>query len=226
VVDELVEGVSVFGGVCCDTPVGGVNPAAVETALALGAKLVWLPTLTSRQDYLSGVAAKLGLPGPGISVVDAEGRLTPETQEVLALVADHGAVLATGHVSTEEHFAVARAARRRCQLLVTHATEELAGPNLSVEACRELAELGAYVELCAMTCIGALATRQPAELAACAAAVGPARCTLATDFGQAANPRPADGFQAFADALVEAGLSPAEVRTMACENPCRLLGIG
>jgi Family of unknown function (DUF6282) len=32
VVDQMVDGVRVFGGICCDYDVGGVNPAAVETA--------------------------------------------------------------------------------------------------------------------------------------------------------------------------------------------------
>lgn len=223
VVDELVEGVRVFGGICCDREVGGVNPAAVEVALRLGAKVVWLPTLSSRTDVESGLAARLGIPGPGVRVAGEDGELLPETREVLALVREFGAVLATGHVSAAEHLAVARAFEGR--LLVTHAMEPLAGPNLSVEQCVALADLGAVIELCALTCLGAMAKRSPAEVAACARAVGPGRCTLATDFGQKVNPRPAEGLQMLADALAGEGLSPREIRTMACDNPCRLLGL-
>ena len=198
-----------------------MNPWAVESALRLGAKVVWLPTLHSQQDVDNGVAAQLGLPtDAGLRVTDDDDALLPETHEVLALVRDHDAVLATGHVSWDEHLAVAKA---HPGVLVTHATEELAGPNLTVDRCVALAELGAVIELCAMTCLGALATRDPAELAATARAVGPERCTLASDLGQKVNPRPADGLQRFADALVAAGLSEAEVRTMACTNPARLL---
>ncbi|MGH7818173.1 MAG: DUF6282 family protein, partial [Candidatus Binatia bacterium] len=51
IVGEIVPGIQVFGGVCCDRDVGGVNPAAVDTTLRLGGKIVWLPTLTSRQDF-------------------------------------------------------------------------------------------------------------------------------------------------------------------------------
>jgi hypothetical protein len=40
IVDQVVDGVRVFGGICCDYDVGGVNPAAVETALRLGARIV------------------------------------------------------------------------------------------------------------------------------------------------------------------------------------------
>jgi hypothetical protein len=227
IVDKVVDGVRVFGGICCDREVGGVNPAAVETALRLGAKVVWLPTLSSRQDARSGLAERLGIPGPGITVIDEDtGALLPETMEVLDLVAEFDAVLATGHVSAEEHLAVTRAFAPRGKVVVTHAMEELAGPNLDVAQCRELADLGAFIELCAMTCIGALASRPVADLAACARAVGPARCTAATDYGQRANPRPADGLQQWGEALVAEGLTPDEVRTMACTNPCTLLGVG
>jgi hypothetical protein len=224
IVDRVVDGVRVFGGICCDREVGGVNPPAVETALRIGAKIVWLPTLTSRQDQLNGIGAQLGIPGPGLSVVD-EGALLPETLAVLELVAEHDAVLATGHVTWEEHLAVTRDFGRRGTILVTHAMEELAGPNLTVEQCVELADLGATIELCALTCLGALATRPVGVMAAAARTIGVERCTLATDYGQKANVPPAEGFQGFADALVAAGLAPDAVRRMACDNPCALLGL-
>jgi hypothetical protein len=225
-VDDIVPGIRVLGGICCDREVGGVNPAAVETSLRLGAKIVWLPTLSSRQDFRNGIAAQLGIPGPGLTVIDEDsGALLPETLDILDLVDQYDAVLATGHVSAEEHLAVAKAFGHRGRLLVTHAREDLAGPNLSEAQCVALADLGATIELCAMTCIGALASRPVADMAACAHAVGPDRCTLATDYGQAANPHPAAGLQAFADALAAEGLTSAAIRTMACANPARLLSL-
>jgi hypothetical protein len=224
-VDQVVDGVRVFGGICCDREVGGVNPAAVDVALRLGAKVVWLPTLSSQQDVENGVAAMLGLPLTGLRVVDDAGNLLPATQEILDLVFEAGAVLATGHVSADEHFAIARAFGHRGHLVVTHAMEEMAGPDLGVDECVQLAQLGAFIELCGMTCIGAMASRKPAELAACARAVGPAQCTLATDFGQKVNPRPAEGLQAWADALGAEGLASADIRRMACTNPAALVGL-
>ncbi len=223
--DPLVDGIAVFGGIACDREVGGINPAAVEVALALGAKIVWLPTLSSGQDFDTGVADQLGIPGPGLRVIDAAGDLTAETHEVLALVKDHDAVLATGHISAAEHVAVTRAFASRGRVLVTHAMEELAGPNLSVAQCAELAAMGAHIELCALTCIGALATRPVGELIACMRTVGVERITLGTDFGQAVNEPPAAGMQTFADALFGAGLSEAEIRRMACTNPNALLAL-
>jgi hypothetical protein len=225
IVDRVVDGVRVFGGICCDREVGGVNPAAVETALRVGAKIVWLPTLTSRQDQLNGIGEQLGIPGPGLSVVDDDGTLSSDTHAVLDLVAAHDAILATGHVTWLEHLEVTKEFGRRGKVLVTHAMEELAGPNLTVEQCTELADLGATIELCALTCLGALATRPPGEMARAASTIGAERCTLATDYGQKANVRPAPGFQDFADALLAEDLDERAIRRMACDNPCALLGL-
>jgi hypothetical protein len=222
---EVGDTISVFGGISCDREVGGVNPAAVEVALGLGARIVWLPTLSSRQDFDNGIAAQLGIPGPGLVVTDADDQLLPETREILALVKDHDAILATGHVSATEHYAVVKEFARTGRVIVTHATEDLAGPNLSAAQCRELADLGAWIELCAMTCIGGLATRTVAEMVATIRAVGVEHVTLGTDFGQKINPHPAAGLQTYADALYAEGMTEAEIRQMACNNPCDLLGV-
>ena len=222
---DVGDDIAVFGGICCDREIGGVNPAAVEVALELGARIVWLPTLSSRQDFDNGIADMLGIPGPGLVVTDADDELLPETREILALVREHDAILATGHVSAAEHYAVVREFAQTGKVLLTHATEDLAGPKLTAAQCAELAGLGAWVELCAMTCIGELATKSVAEMVATIRAVGTERVTLGTDFGQKINPHPAAGLQTYADALYAEGLTEAEIRRMACTNPCALLGV-
>jgi microsomal dipeptidase-like Zn-dependent dipeptidase len=76
-----------------------------------------------------------------------------------------------------------------------------------------------------MTCIGALATKSVAEMVATIGAVGIERVTLGTDFGQKINPHPVAGLQTYADALYAEGVTEAEIRRMACTNPCALLHI-
>ncbi len=223
IVAEAVGGIDVYGGVCCDHEMGGLNPAAVETALELLGRVVWLPTLSSRQDVVNGVAAQLGIPGPGLTVIDDDGQLLPEVQEIAALCREHGAVLATGHISAREHAVVARELGSRQRVLVTHAMEDLVGPKLGVSELIELADLGAWIELCALTCVGALATRPVADLAGAADRIGPARCTLASDYGQAVNAAPVEGLQRFADQLADEGLSADAIRTMVVANPATLV---
>ncbi len=55
--------------------------------------------------------------------------------------------------------------------------------------------------------------------------VGVGRVTLGTDFGQKINPHPAAGLQTYADALYAEGVTEAEIRHMACDNPRELLGV-
>jgi hypothetical protein len=62
-------------------------------------------------------------------------------------------------------------------------------------------------------------------MARAASTIGAERCTLATDYGQKANVRPAPGFQDFADALLAEDLDERAIRRMACDNPCALLGL-
>ncbi len=222
-VQQQVSGVRVLGSICCDYWVGGVNPTAVETALRDGAAVIWLPTIYSRQDVLNGVASLLGVPGDGIELLDEEGDLRPEVNDVLDLVAEHDAILATGHTSTAEHFAVARAFGHRGLLVVTHAMNAGAGPNLSVQECVEIADLGAYIEISAATCMGSHGP-SVADVLAAVRAIGPERVVLSTDYGWTQDlPRPAPGLVDFVDVLFDHGAREDDLRTMACRNPAVLL---
>ena len=224
-VGQTVPGVKAFGSICCDHFVGGLNPVAVETALRDGAAIVWLPTITSQQDVENGVTAMMGLPGPGLVLLDDRGDLKPEVRQILDLVAEHDAILATGHTSTAEHFAVARSFAGRGRVVVTHAMNSGAGPKLSVQECAELAELGAHVELAAATC---MAGHGPgvADVVKAIETIGPDHVVLATDYGWSDQlPRPAAGLHEYVDALWGMGAPEDDLRRMTCENPARLLGL-
>lgn len=226
--DSTIDGIRVFGGICLDYQVGGLNPYAVEAALNLGAKIVWLPTVASHQDALNGGAAVFGYPPDGIKVVDDDGELLPVVRDIVDLVRASGAVLATGHVTREEHFAVAREYAKTSPLVVTHATEELAGPRLTKEDCVALAELGAMIEFTALTCLPFESSPgTPIEkLAAAVQAVGPDHVVLGSDLGFSEHvPHPATGYVDYIDRLYRAGASERELRVMSSDNPARLLQI-
>jgi hypothetical protein len=214
----------VFGGICCDFEVGGLNPAAVEVALRTGAKVVWMPTFSSVVDR-----RKLGLPGPGLPVADERGRLVDDAAEILRLAREHDAVVATGHVDLAELFSLADAAREvGVRLVMTHALETQVGADHDLGHVVELADRGAVIEFTYLTCIpgGFAATRSPDVMAKAMAAVGPARAIMSTDFGQAKSPHPAEGMRLFIDEMLRAGLSVADVDAMARRNPAALLGLG
>src|SRR3954468_2779482 len=179
IVGSSVPDVHVYGSVCCGFCIGGLNPGAVETALRDGAAIVWLPTISSQQDVENGVAALLGVPGPGIRLLDDDGGLRPEVEEILTLIAEHDVIAATGHTSAAEHFALARAFAHRGRLVVTHAMNAGAGPHLSPAECVELARLGAFIELSAATCMGSHGP-SVAEVVDAINAIGPEMVALST----------------------------------------------
>ena len=55
--------------------------------------------------------------------------------------------------------------------------------------------------------------------------VGAEHFIITSDFGQEGNPRHPDGMRAFMAALLEAGLTSAEIDLVARRNPARLLGL-
>ena len=93
-----------IGSIALNRSVGGLNPYALETALKLGAKVVWLPTLDAENQLI-----KDGKSG-GIPLV-RDGKAVPELMPIFELVRDYDACLQTGHISGEECFPVVEAAR-------------------------------------------------------------------------------------------------------------------
>jgi len=220
---KTVRRLRVFGGICCDFEVGGLNPAAVEVALANGAKVVWLPTFSSTVDR-----RKLGLPGPGIPLLDGAGRLVPAVEEILRLVRGADAVVATGHTDLAEQFAVVDAARTLgVKAVMTHALETLVGPDHTLGHVVELADRGAVIEFTYLTCIpgGMAATEEPARFAQAMMTVGPGRAIMSTDFGQARSPHPAEGMRLFIAEMLGCGVPAEAIDRMARRNPARLLGL-
>lgn len=226
-VDDLVPGIRVFGGICTDGPTGGLNVGAVEAALSMGAKVVWLPTVNSTQDFerFRVKWPHLHLRGGAIPVVDDHGHPVPAVNEIADLVHDKGAVLATGHTTAREHYAVVKALAPRCPIVVTHAGETRAGPALSAVECSELADLGATIEISAQTC----RDQRMSDTDKCVSyirEIGVDRCTLSSDYGWFLDaPHPAAGLSEFYEFLWGAGVSEAELKRMASANPARLLDI-
>jgi Family of unknown function (DUF6282) len=224
--DDAVPGIAVFGGICTDFPTGGLNVAAVEAALALGAKIVWLPTVHSSEDVSRGRRPYLAV--PGIDVIGDDRRPVAAVREIADLVRAADAILATGHISAIEHYAVVKQFAGHTRVLITHAGEALAGPRLSAAQSAELADLGATVELTALSCqnVRGVPGKSPSEMAAMIATIGPHRCVLATDYGWGREvPRPAAGFRDFLTSLWERGVSESQIEAMASKNPARLLGV-
>jgi hypothetical protein len=234
-VKKEVREIGVFGGIVLNRWVGGLNPDAVDMAIASGARQVWMPTLSSARHLQCYGESQFRVqkmtrtmqrsPGEGLTVLGADGKLLPEVEAILDLVARGDVILGTGHLGPEEALAVTREARQRGvrRILVTHADFEVNRFSLDVQ--RQLAEEGALIEKCLLTVMPGWASTTMERIGADIKALGPERCVLVTDFGQANHPNPVEGMEDFIGRLLDQGISEDAVYTMANVNPCRLLGL-
>jgi hypothetical protein len=105
------------------------------------------------------------------------------------------------------------------RVLVTHA--EFPSQNLTAGEQYELAQMGAFIEHCFTTMHTGKASWEGVFDAI--RKVGPERCVLSTDLGQTINPPIAEGFAMFAQKLLDAGFTSAQIRRMAVTNSAALV---
>ena len=232
-VEKTVSGIRVLGGLALNDPVGGINPQAVRSAIALGAKVIWMPTISARHQ-LKGMRttsarahmAKLGRgSGEGISIVNASGEVMPEVVEVITLVKEARIILASGHLSREEIKALAKETRRAGlrKFVVTHPEFDLTW--MSNEEQRELLRYGAFFERCYFAASELGGSLDPSVIAESITQVGPESTILSSDLGQVGNPDPLEGFREYAEEVLNCGIREEALHLMIRENPSRLLGI-
>jgi Family of unknown function (DUF6282) len=210
-------GLAVYGGIVLNSAVGGLNPHAVEASLALGARVVWMPTLDARA-HPQGVLARPFPHAPRYGVPPLEPAAEEAVREICALVATADAVLATGHLGGEEIawlLPVARAAGVE-RFLVTHASFTV--PGLDGGTAHGLAREGAYIEVTAFQLL-----HQPGMTAGALARfiseAGPERCILSSDAGQPDSPSPPEALRGLVGALQAEGLDEETVEAMASRIP-------
>jgi hypothetical protein len=144
-------GDGVFGGIVLNSPVGGANPDAVEVAARLGARVVWMPTVSARTHKARASSPELsvhrGFELGRVDVTTEDGTVLPQWFDVLDVVAAHDLLLASGHLSADETVVLFREAKRRGvqRLLVNH--PKMAFLHWNDEASTALRELGAHLEL-------------------------------------------------------------------------------
>lgn len=217
----------ILGAITLNHMAGGISPESVGQALDLGAAIVWFPTVSARHHL--GIwgrhPAYIKDPGfAGISVIGSGGRITAEAREVVSLIAERKAILATGHLSPRESLLLLETARTAGveHLIMTHVSEEVTAMPLDEQ--EEAIALGALVEHCFMgataCCPGHVAL---SEIARQIDQVGADHVLLTSDFGQVENGPIVAGFAAWIGRLRDIGVAPAAIDQMIRENPRRLL---
>lgn len=227
-VNEAIGEEILYGGIALNGSVGGLNPDAVETALELGGRIVWLPTAWShnhaRQARAAGTDRFVGqrVPSEREDIrVARDGEVTPATRSVIDLVATYDATIGTGHASPDEIGPIVDAcADAGVTCLVNHPFFRVV--DVPVEQQVSLAERGAIMEYCAYS-VQSTEGHTVDRVAAGIERVGAENCLLATDFGQASNP-PVPGLSGFVEAVVDSGVDRETVERLVTSTPAAVLG--
>lgn len=228
----------VIGSISLNSAVGGINPIAVEMAARAGAKIVWFPTCDaeweqktvfsednqSKKPFWVNIVLSLrqnGIIAPVINVLNDEGRLTDSTYDVLDVIAKHNMVLATGHISHDETFALVKAAKERGvdRIIITHVS--FPSTFYSIEEQKELSRYGAVMEHCYTTySTGKVDIEVMFQQIR---ALSPENVILGTDLGQMSRPYPDEGMLKFVADLYASGFSEKDIHKMAVQNSASLI---
>lgn len=233
-VNQQLDDFTMYGGVTLNYPVGGINPAAVHASLSMGGRVVWMPS--GHSAYHAGITGSLGgwgnsfmqLYNPpdatGLRVLDEDEQLIDDAREVVRLVAEGNALLATSHLSPPEILAVVDEARAvGARVLVNHV---MYMPACDIDFVAEVVDRGAAVELCSVLVGGFWNKLSLDDVVAVIDRVGAESVVLASDGGGIQTPVPHESLRVLADNLVHRGVPESDVRRMVVDNPRRLLDIG
>jgi hypothetical protein len=217
---QEVPGLELYGGFVLNLPNGGINPAGVEFMATQirgePGRIVWMPAGDGEKE----VRESKNPNGPFVAV-SRNGELLPEVKQVIAIIAKHGLVLASGHIAPEEALMVFREAKRQGvqHMIATHAFD-LAG-KMSVEQMQEAAKLGAFIEFDFRNTLEGGRTDAIRK-------VGPEFCFLSEFWTKLGTPREyggPDGVGAFAEAMRTRGFTDRELDLLFKENPAKALGL-
>lgn len=223
--------VQVYGGVALNRTVGGLNPYAVELALRMGGRVVWFPTIASRAHLDFHAHNDSGFPLAGVplreneplTVLDEKGQLNADAQDILQVIAAESAILNCGHLPADEidvlvPGAISAGVER---ILVNHPDFVI---GATPQRVAEWARQGVVIELCLAMVVGRQPSEDPvAKVAPYLQAAGIGRTIFSSDLGQQNNPLPMTAYRRMTRALVDAGTSEQDIRSLVGGTAAQLL---
>lgn len=217
---QEMPGLELYGGFVMNLPNGGINPAGVEFMATQikgePGRIVWMPAGDGEKEVRESKN-----PNRPFVAVSRNGELLPEVKQVIAIIAKHGLVLASGHIAPEEALMVFREAKRQGvqHMIATHAFD-LAG-KMTVEQMQEAAKLGAFIEFDFRN------TLEGGRIDAIRR-VGPQFCFLSEFWTKVSAPKEYGGLEgvgAFAETMRARGFTDGELDLLFRENPVKALGL-
>jgi hypothetical protein len=216
VLNQMYPSLHVAGAIALNSAVGGINPDAVDVASKLKARVVWMPTFTANH-WMQNLGQ-----GPGLKIIDENGKLLPKVHDVLDIIKEGDMVLASGHVSPSEAITLFTEAKAKgiIRMIATHP-----GGIATIDEQREMVRLGAFPEYTFMALMPSRLRFTPAQLVDTLRTLGVDNCVVTTDFGQWNNPPAAEGMRMAIATLLDAGMQPDEVSKLVKTNPRQIVGV-
>jgi len=212
---KVIPGIDVYGSLTLNEAVGGLNVEAVQTALDLGAREIFLPTVSAANHRESQTQKG------GISLL--RDNLLPALKEIIDLVKQRNAILGTGHVSQDEIQLLIKIAADQGlgKIVITHPEHPII--NLKITDQKYLTTQGVFFERCYASTFPQCGNIPLEQIVLSIKEVGASSTILTTDLGIAGLPLPVDGLQKYITKLLELGVSKEEITIMLKENPNRLI---
>ena len=226
-------GVKLYSGIALNNASGGINPHAVDHAINIGARIVWMPTLSAANHIEKAATEAKSFPKTAkkmldpipLSALDANGKLSDATLQVLDLIAEGDIILAGGHLPASElHIVFAEAKTRGVKkMLVNHPTYVV---GCTDEDIRQMVRMGVYMEhsIC-MFVEGKAHKYGPDKLAHLIEVAGVDHTVLCSDLGLTGSPRPVDGYRQIVRMLLDLQFSTADIRRLIGTNAAGLLNL-
>jgi len=224
---------NIYGGLVCNLYTGGLSSFAVDMALRMGAKVIWMPTISAKQhakyfaehsqERFFNSKKALDDSASTLTVLNEDGSLKEEVKRILESIASYDAILATGHLAPHEvdvlvdeaiHVGVER-------ILIQHA--DLGIAQVPMDLQKKFARQGCLIEKCYLACGEDFQDSTIKEMADSIRELGADSCVLVTDYGQPHNITPVQGLQEFVERLLESGIREEEIKRMIVHNPEKLL---
>ena len=226
-------GVRLFSGLALNNANGGINPHAVDHAAAIGAKIIWMPTL-SAENHIAQLAGqgktfpktkRKMLDAIPLSALDANGTVSDAAKACLDIIADADIILAGGHLPAHELHLLFDEAKRRgvTKMLVNHPTYLV---GCTDDDIRALVAAGAYMEhsIC-MFADGKARKFDANDLAHLIKVAGVNHTILSSDLGLLNNPRPVEGYRQITRMLLDLQFSKTDIQRLISTNAASLLNL-
>ncbi|NYT03103.1 MAG: hypothetical protein GKC00_00160 [Candidatus Methanofastidiosa archaeon] len=243
-IEEKPEFPFLIGSITLNYFMGGFNPSAIyaSATMSKGAPIiVWFPTIHAENHLLKNHSEyeippewvrdpkfkpRLKSELKAIKVTDWNSKLFEKCNRVLKAIKENNCILATGHLSWQESYVLAKEALKMdIPTIITHPMQR--DIKMPIEIQKELASKGAYIEHCYVMWLD---RDHPEDyplktIKNDIEEVGYEHCIISTDAGQIRNPSPSECLETYMNLLHKEGISEQALATMAITNPRKILGM-